>query len=322
METPKISIIIPVFNVEPYVERCARSLFAQSMRELEYIFVDDCSPDMSISIINTVLQDFPMRKNSVTFIKHTENKGLTSARNSGLAVAKGEFVMHCDSDDWLSNDMCQKLYASASASNSDIVYSDFYMVFNSGMKVCNTLEVNDNRYTFLKRYMMGLTVLWNFIAKRQLYDEYQLRSPEYITYCEDFHLSIRLFYYASKISKVSEPLYYYNRTNVTSLLNTPNIKAREDSLMCFNEVANFLRTQGVYDYFEKEICWRILNSKQDWILSKSTHDLFLNILPESNKYLIDCPYLNFKVKVLIWCKLHHMGWVTNTLIILRSLFGR
>lgn len=319
---PKISIIIPIYNVEAHVEKCVRSLFNQSMIDLEYIFIDDGSPDNSLTIIKNVLLEFPARVNAVTFIRHDKNRGLTSSRNSGLSVARGEYIMHCDGDDWLDIEMCHKLYEHAVRTDSDIVYCDYWMVFNSGMQRYTTIDIINDRYLYIKKYMLGLTVLWNFIAKKSLYDKYQLKSPEHITYCEDFHLAIRLFYFASRIHKVSESLYYYNRTNVSSLLNQSGIKAREDSLVAFSEIAEFLKGKGVYYYFEQEVNWRILNAKQDWILNPQTYELFLNTLPESNKYILDCPYLNLKIKILMWCKLHNLGWVTDIINFLRFIMRR
>lgn len=84
---PKVSIIIPVYNVERYVSRCVRSLFEQTLDDIEFIFVDDASPDNSIAIIKSILLEYPARQEFVRFIKHETNKGLSAARNSGLKVA-------------------------------------------------------------------------------------------------------------------------------------------------------------------------------------------------------------------------------------------
>ena len=94
----KISIIVPIYNVEQYIERCARSLFEQTYDDIEYVFVDDCSPDNSLNILYEVLNDYPHRISNVKIIRHIENKGLTAARNSGLEVATGDYIAHCDSD--------------------------------------------------------------------------------------------------------------------------------------------------------------------------------------------------------------------------------
>ena len=106
---PKISVIIPVYNVEKYIERCVRSLFEQTLGEIEYIFVDDCTPDGSIAILRRIIEDYPERKPFVSIISHEQNKGLAIARRTGVNAACGEYVAFCDSDDWVDTNMYEKL---------------------------------------------------------------------------------------------------------------------------------------------------------------------------------------------------------------------
>ena len=103
-----VSICIPIYGVEKYIERCAISLFEQTYQNIEYIFVDDCTPDKSVEILKSVIERYPNRKPYVRIIKHKKNRGLGSARNTAVDAAKGEFLMHVDSDDWIDND-CVRL---------------------------------------------------------------------------------------------------------------------------------------------------------------------------------------------------------------------
>lgn len=104
MEYPKISIIIPVYGVEKCIERCARSLFEQTLKEgIEYIFIDDCTPDKSIEIVKRVLEEYPERKEQVKIVRHEHNRGVAAARNTALDAATGEFVFFVDADDWIEN---------------------------------------------------------------------------------------------------------------------------------------------------------------------------------------------------------------------------
>lgn len=107
----KISVIIPIYNVERFITRCAISLMKQTLKEdVEFIFVDDATPDRSIDLLQEVINQYPERRNQVRLIRHAKNKGLPAARNSGLKVAVGEYIFHCDSDDWLELDMLETLY--------------------------------------------------------------------------------------------------------------------------------------------------------------------------------------------------------------------
>lgn len=94
----RVSIIIPIFKVRNFIERCVCSLFGQTLKEVEYIFVDDATPDDSIEILEACIVRYPERKEQVRILKHEQNQGLPTARNTGLAVATGEYVFHCDSD--------------------------------------------------------------------------------------------------------------------------------------------------------------------------------------------------------------------------------
>lgn len=98
---PKVSVIIPVYGVEKYIERCVRSLFEQTLDDIEYIFVDDCCLDRSIEILDNVIKEYPNRRTDIKIVHHKENKGLAQARQSGIKVATGEYFVHCDSDDWV-----------------------------------------------------------------------------------------------------------------------------------------------------------------------------------------------------------------------------
>ena len=318
----KVSVIVPVYNVELYIERCARSLFEQSLEDIEIIFVDDRSPDRSIAVVKDLLVKYPHRASSVIFAEHKKNKGLTNARNTGLSLASGEFIIHCDSDDWMDTSMLQKMYDSAIREGADIVYCDFYMYYKDRQEQYHNLPAIHDRASFIRKYLLELTVLWNFMAKKELYDRYDLKSPEHITYCEDLHLAMKLYYYAGNICKVDEPLYYYNRANVSSLLNSVSIKAMQDNITALTEVADFFMKEGVFVNFEKELAWRVLKIKQDLVLDKSTHNKFMSILPWAHSHIISNPMIKSKMKFMMWCLVHRMPWVTSAIVKLRNRLGR
>lgn len=122
---PAVSIIIPVYNVEPYMARCARSLFAQTLRDLEFLFVDDASTDGSLAVLQAVLEEFPARKNQVRIHRMPVNSGQARVRMAALALATGDYLYHCDSDDEIEPDTCRCLYEKAVAEGLDIVTCNF-----------------------------------------------------------------------------------------------------------------------------------------------------------------------------------------------------
>ena len=99
--SPKVSVIVPIYGVEPYIERCVRSLMEQTYTNCEYIFVDDCTPDASVEILKRVLEDYPNRKQKVKIIQNEKNQGLPQTRKHGFQYATGDFVANVDSDDFV-----------------------------------------------------------------------------------------------------------------------------------------------------------------------------------------------------------------------------
>ena len=107
-QTPKVSMLIPIYGVEKFIERCAISLFEQTYQNIEYIFVNDCTKDDSINVLERVINRYPNRKPFVRIINHAQNKGLAGARNTAVANATGEFIMHVDSDDYVDKEIVRK----------------------------------------------------------------------------------------------------------------------------------------------------------------------------------------------------------------------
>ena len=117
-----LSILIPVYRVEKYIERCATSLFEQTLQDdIEFIFVDDCGGDGSINVLMNTLNKYPKRKTQVLLLRHLKNRGLAAARQTALEKAAGDYVLTVDSDDWLELDACEKLQKIALQTNADIV---------------------------------------------------------------------------------------------------------------------------------------------------------------------------------------------------------
>ena len=117
----KVSILIPVYGVEQYIAECARSLFSQTYRDLEFNFVDDCSPDNSISVLKKVLEDYPDRANQVHIIRHESNKGLGATRHTAFTHATGDAILHVDSDDVVPKNAVSLLVDEMQKARYDIV---------------------------------------------------------------------------------------------------------------------------------------------------------------------------------------------------------
>lgn len=127
-------MLVPVYRVEKYIERCARSLFEQTYSNLEFVFVDDCSFDQSIDILQRVIEDYPDRGGSVIIINHDNNRGLSAARNTLLDNATGDFISWVDADDWLESNAIELLVQKQQQTNSDIVSGDIRVYYDNDVK--------------------------------------------------------------------------------------------------------------------------------------------------------------------------------------------
>ena len=123
----KVSVIVPIYNVSRFIKRCAESLLNQTLDDVEFIFVNDSTPDDSVDILKKVISDYPDRNTMI--INHEVNKGLPAARNTGLKVASGDYIFHCDSDDFVEPTMLNDLYNLACDEKADIVWCDWYLTF-------------------------------------------------------------------------------------------------------------------------------------------------------------------------------------------------
>ena len=159
---PKISIIIPIYNVAKYIEKCVCSLMEQTLDDIEYIFVNDCTLDNSIEILQKTLEKYPNRKDSCKIIHHDTNKGPAVTRNTGLELAIGEYIAFCDSDDWVEITMYEELYNKAKKENADIVYSDIKMISTHSSHIYSASKFSDNKPRLIKNYISFYLILPHF----------------------------------------------------------------------------------------------------------------------------------------------------------------
>lgn len=215
---PKVSVIIPVYGVEKYIERCARSLFEQTLDDIEYLFVDDCTPDRSIDILKQVLEDYPHRKAQVSIHRMEHNSGVAKVREWGMRHATGEYVIQCDSDDWVETDMYRTLYDTAVNHHSDIVICDFCKDKGSRSHKKSGCRTTD-RDKLLENliYKRSSWAVWNKLVKRSLL------LPDIVypadAMGDDMVIVLQLVCRARNISHVPLALYHYG-INPASIIRT------------------------------------------------------------------------------------------------------
>ena len=236
--------------------------------------------------------------------------------------------MHCDSDDWVDTTMYQSMYETAISENADIVSCGLTMVRKDDtetyMPPTWTLDMTNNIKAYIASYW---TVLVTLLISKDVYhrfildDEHALsRTPDLgISFCEDFHLSIRLLFFVNKIVNIHKPLYFYNQLNNNSILHNINKKVMYQRINATLDIIEWFKYRNVYDTFKQELCWRVLYSKRELIWDKSTHEEFLSIHPDSHNFINTCPYLNKIYKILIWSVTNNHKIITNVLLGIRTI---
>lgn len=295
---PEISVVVPIYNVAQYIERCAHSLFAQTYKDIEYIFVDDCSPDNSIELLKKVLLFYPQRKKYVHIYAHEKNQGSVAARQTGISHVKGKYIICFDSDDWVNTDIVQLLYDEAKRGDYDIVYCN-YAEYRNGVytEVRNKVFHSSNQY--IENILRGTlgAYLWNKLVKRKVYNKVFFNKG--YDMWEDLQTSIQLFYYAHSISFLdSEPLYYYNLENFASISSSRSKKKLSGMIHNIDFIESFLVEKNIpnstaWVYGRKCYC------KLQMISSSVDATTWRNVFPELNNVFYGRKDVKWHSKVLI-----------------------
>lgn len=296
----KISVIIPVYRVEAFVERCAISLFSQSLDDIEYIFVDDASPDDSIAILERCLAQFPHRKEQTQIIRHAVNQGIAIVRNTGLDAAKGEYIYYCDSDDWLETEALEKMYNTAKTTNADIVYCDFFLSFEKNERYMSNPDYDTAEEMLRKGFLGGKMKynLWNKLVRRSLFTNSGMHFPEGHPLGEDM-LMIRLAATADKVKHVPEALYHYVKLNENAYSNSYSQKNLEDMRYNADLTVSFL-SERFGSQIEKDLALFKLSTKLPFLITddRKLYQVWRAWYPEANAYANANKDLPFRTRLL------------------------
>jgi len=296
--TPKVSIIITVYKAEQYIERCARSLFEQTFKELEFVFVNDFTPDTSIQILKKVIDEYSDRKNQVTILNHDYNKGVAAARNTGLDRVRGEYILQVDSDDWVEKSMVEESYVIAEANDSDIVWTDFYVDFPYEPKksIYRKQNVPGKVDLCINEILSGFlhAGLWNKFMKRSICLLHNIRFPEGVNMCEDTVFVILFLLNSEHITYLQKAFYHYVQ-NPDALTITRTRQSFESEI----KAANILEKTFNTEIFDKYLfIYKSRVKRNIYFSGVFTNDEFLNCFPESTPYIYRG--LNRIDKTAIW----------------------
>lgn len=324
MSTMKVSIIVPIYRVEQHIEQCVRSLMEQRYTNIEYIFVDDASPDGSISRLHSTLADYPERQQSVQIIVHDANKGLPAARNSGMLRANGDYIFHCDSDDWVDSDMISELIAVAQQDEVDIVYTDFYLSFHS-----NERYMRQPLYTTPMDCLKGMLCgtmkfnVWNKFVKRQLFVENNIQFPTGFSMGEDMTM-IKLFCQAKTVKYIPKSYYHYMQTNPNAFTKRFSDRQMVEIQHNLEGVMQYIRRHVTVD-LSNEIAYFKLSMKLPLLISLDAkmYDLWRNWFPEANTFIKANPAFSFRTKCIQYAALKNQDWLVKLYnhVVIKFVYG-
>lgn len=310
----KVSVIIPVYGVEKYIERCARSLFEQTIDDIEYLFIDDCTPDKSIEVLLRVLEDYPQRKQQVIIYRMERNSGQAAVRTWGMKNATGDFIIHCDSDDWLEKDAYRLMYEEAIEEESDLVVCDFKMtdgnIVYREFKGCSATAKEAFLHHLLR--MDDAWSLCNKLFRRQVCFGNGLIYPKG-NLGEDMVMCIQLLLNAEKISYIPKSLYnyYYNPESIT---HTSSEEKKLASFMQNKDNAEILfdvlRKYDAYELYERDIVqlkWQIKKLLWSGVFDEKKFKLWKQTYPEINFKIFFSSNIPVKEKIRLLLLSNYLG---------------
>lgn len=238
----KVSIIMPVFNAENYIEKSLESLLNQTLEDIEIIIVNDGSKDGSKEIIKKYEEQY---KDKIKYLEK-ENGGAADARNYAIPYATGEYIAFLDSDDYAEPYMYEKMYNKAKEENSSIVECDFYWEYPHKKKL-DTGTIYANKKEML---LYARVIPWNKMIKRMVLQSNKIYFPKGLRY-EDVEFTYKLIPYCDKVSFIKEPLVHYVQRK-SSVSYEYNEKTR-DIFSVLDNVLNYYKSNQIYDEYKMEL---------------------------------------------------------------------
>jgi glycosyltransferase involved in cell wall biosynthesis len=298
MSENKVSVLVPVFGVENYIEKCANTLFSQTFPDIEYIFIDDNTKDKSILKLNNIISLYPERFASIKIIKHAQNKGVAASRQTALDAATCEYILFVDSDDYIEPDMISLMYQKAVETSADIVFCPFYNEYqNKKSKIFNEVYSSD-KIELIKICFKAQPAFWNKMIRRKIIVENDIRILPGINYGEDLSVVPQIIYHSKQFSLVQKPLYHYVQYNTDSYTSKFTEKSLKDTLEVINILQAFFEKKTDYQKYRIILFTLKAVRKAKILRSGRVEKQYVDLFPEINQDIFKFD-LNFKTKIIL-----------------------
>ncbi len=277
-----LSVVVPVYNTAKYIERCARSLFEQSLKNIEFIFVDDGSSDESLGVLEKVIEKYPNRKSHVRILRHEKNLGTLCTKLDGLVEATGEYFIVCDSDDWVDKDAYQTMYEMAHKIGADIVTCDYLKEFDDHHLYCKHDPSPYNRGVDIVANSYLTAFEWQectgiFRNRQDILSK--VSRIEGLCMWDDVYVAILLFYFSNHVVHIAKPYYHYDRTFHGSVSENKGDQRWRDQKQVVDKLHDFLK-----DSCPMTLHWLELDTVVPYIMA-SGHLKWIDVFPGCQKYI-------------------------------------
>lgn len=281
----KVSILVPFYKVENYVGRCVESLFTQTYANIEYVFVNDCTTDKSMEVINENIQKYGVQ-DRCKMIVHEKNQGISASRNDCLDNMTGDYFLFIDSDDYIDKDMVELLVEAALKENADISGCGYIEEYSDHS--VNHPQKYTNDHNEMMRAITLLTikgVMWKLLVRSTIVTEHkdEVRFIPDRNMVDDYLFCCQIFYYAQRFAGVDKCMYHWIQYNPNNYTHT-TIFAVESQAAAIRKTEDFYREKGVYPIVEKALQQRKFVSKLPLLLDRQCIDVtrWRRLFPESN----------------------------------------
>ena len=281
----KVSILVPFYMVEKYVGRCVESLFTQTYHNVEYVFVNDCTPDNSMEVINDKIEEYGL-ESKCKMIVHEQNLGISASRNDCLDNMTGDYFLFIDSDDYIDTDMVELLVEAAIKENADISGCGYIEEFADHSVEHPQKYTND--HDEMMRAITLLTikgVMWKLLVRSTIVTDHrdEVRFIPDRNMVDDYLFCCQIFYYAQRFVGVDRCMYHWIQYNPNNYTHT-TVFAVESQAAAIRKVEQFYKEKGIYGVVEDELTQRKFISKLPLLLDRNCFNVtkWRAIFPESN----------------------------------------
>ena len=301
----KVSILVPFYKVENYVGRCIESLFTQTYKNVEYVFVNNCTPDNSMVIINEYIEKYGVA-DKCKMIVHDENLGISASRNDCLDNMTGDYFLFVDSDDYIDKDMVELLVEAAIKENADISGCGYIEEFADHSVEHPQKYTNDHNEMMRAITLLTIKgVMWKLLVRSTIVTDHrdEVRFIPDRNMVDDYLFCCQIFYYAKRFASVDRCMYHWIQYNPNNYTHT-TVFAVESQAAAIRKTEDFYREKGVCDVVKTELMKRKFISKLPLLFDKDCFDVirWRNLFPESNDVWKDMDFSLGNRILFLWAK--------------------